>query len=66
MREIIRTILFAGATLVGILWCIYGVPLYGILPPITVGMFDMVILWTILYGVGLLPDWITGEKDDDP
>ena len=63
MREFIRTILFGAATLVGMLWWAYGVPLYGIIPPFSLGLLDMVILWTILYGTGLLPHWLIDEKE---
>ena len=64
MLEILRTILFAAGALVGVLWWVYGVPLYGIIPPFSLGLLDMVVLWTILYGTGLLPRWLTGEKED--
>ena len=64
MLEFIRNILFGTATLVGVLWWIYGVPLYGIIPPFSLGLLDMAVLWTILYCLGLLPRWLTGEEDD--
>ena len=64
MLEFIRNILFGAATLVGVLWWIYGVPLYGFAPPVSIGLLDMVVLWTIMYCLDLLPRWLTGEKDD--
>ena len=64
MGEIVRSILFLGAITIGVLWWVYGVPLYGIIHPFSLGLLDMVVLWIILYSIGLLPRWLTGEKDD--